>query len=629
MCNRKPVLVVPACEPGRGGGHLIRCTELVHGLRTLDRESFLFLSDNPLTGSLLDISGFNRDWLVDKTGLQTRKWEFIVLDRFRTSPEELSRWAAMAPVIGIDEGGKERDRFEFLIDILPNVSRIKPNISDPSLLPLPENIDHSKKNNHIEHPGRVSRSTPLKMLISFGQEDKAGLGPAVARELAEKNSEGIEIFLLTGRLQTSTPVIRNPLSGIRYMEPIPNLSEHLNEYDLIISHYGLTSFEALYAGIPVMLVSPSSYHAKLAKAAGFFSSGTGKSGAAKLARLLFKKGRVNYLFLDDLKNRCTSLAAKYNLNGPPHHILAELINSFTPEVNRNCPACGAACGSQTVTVTSLARFPERTYRRCNRCGVIFMDRLSPPPIEYDRGYFFEEYQKQYGKTYIEDFPNLTAMAKRRLAVIKSLLPMGRLPVNDGTHTPLLLDIGCAYGPFLAAAREEGFSPRGIDPSQDAVRYVTQALGIPAVQGFFPETGNGEWGIGNREYDVIALWYVIEHFRDCVPVLTEIKKLLKPGGILAFSTPSFSGISGRSSLRRFLENSPADHWTIWSPAKCKRALKTAGFTVKKIIVTGHHPERFPLLGKLARNNTSPLYGLVLVISKIFGLGDTFEVYAVGE
>jgi hypothetical protein len=50
-----------------------------------------------------------------------------------------------------------------------------------------------------------------------------------------------------------------------------------------------------------------------------------------------------------------------------------------------------------------------------------MDRTCTPSFEYGKEYFFEMYQKQYGKTYIEDFPNLIAMSKRRLSVIKSLL----------------------------------------------------------------------------------------------------------------------------------------------------------------------------------------------------------------
>jgi 2-polyprenyl-3-methyl-5-hydroxy-6-metoxy-1,4-benzoquinol methylase len=195
--------------------------------------------------------------------------------------------------------------------------------------------------------------------------------------------------------------------------------------------------------------------------------------------------------------------------------------------------------------------------------------------------------------------------------------------SDIELKPRLLDIGCAYGPFLAAAREEGFSPAGIDPAEDAVWYVQKELGIPAIQGFFPDPRSP---IPDPCYNVITLWYVIEHFRDCVPALGEIRKILKPGGILAFSTPSFSGISGRRNLKRFLEHSPADHFTVWSPKMCRRALLLAGFKVKKIVVCGHHPKRFPLLGEFAKCKKSPLYWLLLAISRIFGLGDTFEVYA---
>ncbi|MDR1839262.1 MAG: class I SAM-dependent methyltransferase [Treponema sp.] len=209
------------------------------------------------------------------------------------------------------------------------------------------------------------------------------------------------------------------------------------------------------------------------------------------------------------------------------------------------------------------------------------------------------------------------MAKRRLAVIKKIYK----PQN--TQKPQsLLDIGCAYGPFLAAASEEGFSPFGIDPAQDAVRYVQKELGIPASCGFFPDCGFPS----SPPYDAITLWYVIEHFKDCAPVLAEIRKVLKDGGILAFSTPSFSGISGRASLRRFLSASPQDHFTVWSPKTCKKALALTGFKVKKTVISGHHPERFPLLGKFAKNKNGVLYILLLAISRIFGLGDTFEVYA---
>jgi hypothetical protein len=73
----------------------------------------------------------------------------------------------------------------------------------------------------------------------------------------------------------------------------------------------------------------------------------------------------------------------------------------------------------------------------------------------------------------------------------------------------------------------------------------------------------------------------------------------------------------------LEKSPADHWTVWDARRVKKVLRRFGFAVKKIIVTGHHPERFPLCSGL---RGGLVYSAALFLSRLFGLGDTFEVYA---
>jgi len=623
--NTKPILVAPAYEPGRGGGHLIRCMALVNGLRALGRDSWLFLPTSAYMDDFFDTMRFDRNWLVDENNMPNIQWECIILDRFQTPTEEFARWTRLAPVIGIDEGGIHRDSFDFLIDILPGTHRSSPNIADPSLLPL-----LPKK----PIPRGSTPDAPFKVLISFGQEDAAGLGLAAAKTLAAINSNA-EITLLRGAKNIEQRTNKKDSSPVyKILEAIPNLYEYLHEYNLIITHYGITAFEALYAGVPVILASPGAYHEKLAKKAGFYSLGIGKITAKKLERLLFHRGEINRLFIHKLNNRRAALALKYNLDHAPRQSLAEFINGITPNVSRNCPVCGSAPHG-SARAHCAVRFPERSFRRCKSCGIINMSRTNPPPIEYGKKYFYEQYQQQYGKTYLEDFPHLKTMGKRRLAVIKKMMNGGKLGTGesdsndaDNSNAPLLLDIGCAYGPFLEAAQEKGFSPRGIDPAEDAIHYVTQTLGIPAVQGFFPDP-QSPVPSPQSPYSVVTLWYVIEHFRDCVPVLAEIRKLLKRGGILAFATPSFSGISGRASLKRFLKHNPADHWTIWSPSVCAKALKIAGFTVKKIINTGHHPERFPLLGIFARGKKSPLHRPLRAISKIFSLGDTFEVYAVKD
>ena len=55
----------------------------------------------------------------------------------------------------------------------------------------------------------------------------------------------------------------------------------------------------------------------------------------------------------------------------------------------------------------------------------------------------------------------------------------------------LFDIGCAYGPFLAAASESSFNTFGTDISDDAISYVQSKLKMPAVCSAFPDIDTAE------------------------------------------------------------------------------------------------------------------------------------------
>jgi hypothetical protein len=131
-----------------------------------------------------------------------------------------------------------------------------------------------------------------------------------------------------------------------------------------------------------------------------------------------------------------------------------------------------------------------------------------------------------------------------------------------------------------------------------------------------------------------MWYVIEHFEDMGKALRKAASLLRAGGILALSTPSLEGASGRFDRKNFFARSPEDHFTLWEPSRTRAMLKAYGFRVERIRSTGHHPERLPGLRFLAsREGRKPLGGLLAgagrLISRAFALGDTFEIYAIRE
>ena len=162
-----------------------------------------------------------------------------------------------------------------------------------------------------------------------------------------------------------------------------------------------------------------------------------------------------------------------------------------------------------------------------------------------------------------------------------------------------------------------------------MEHVGNTLGIRAHAAAFPVCSPREF-FGLDAFSVVTMWYVIEHFQDLPAVLARVGELLVRGGVFAFSTPNASGISARKNFREFLSRSPRDHFTLWEPEKVGKLLQAYGFRLKKLRITGHHPERFPVLGKFTAGTGSGskfLYRLILMISLLFGLGDTFEAYTV--
>jgi 2-polyprenyl-3-methyl-5-hydroxy-6-metoxy-1,4-benzoquinol methylase len=374
--------------------------------------------------------------------------------------------------------------------------------------------------------------------------------------------------------------------GVRRIRASGDLRERLSEYDCLIGSFGLTSLEALIAGTPVITVNPSRYHARLSGAAGIPSAGTGRPRGRALA------GRLDTF--DELKSACRRAA----------ETLLEGIESASPLSDLNpakarCPGCGS------LKSRVSGRDPARTFYRCRGCGLEYQQRWLPDTTVYDESYFLEDYRRQYGRSYLEDFAHIKAMGKERLRRIRVRRP----------H-PELLDVGCAYGPFLAAAAEEGFRVEGIEPSAAAASWAANTLQVPVhaerLESFMERNRERSW-------DVVTLWYVIEHFPDLDETLALLSRMVRPGGVLAMSTPNAAGISARRDPPGFHAASPADHYTLLTPASVRRLLGRHGFEIESFRSTGLHSDRFPA-------PVRTLWPLAAPAARALLLGDTFEIYA---
>ncbi len=579
-----------------GSGHLRRCFDTARDMEIpasliIDDELPDALLPGDWSGVIPDFPGstsvlLTSDALKDNSFFDAGR-TLAVFDRRQSTEADILLWAEKFTPVLLDDDGQARIFAPFVLDSIPGPRGSDANEASPSWLNLPP---RGQKPN----PGGL-------ILLSFGGADPAGITAPLAQILLKTGipASRIHLTLPPGVLPDSLP------RGVNILDSSGNLKNQLKNYGMVFCSYGLTAWEAVAAGCAVITADPTDYHAFLSKAAGF--PGIGRMGGR--SGWQFGKNRKKLLklldFPESLVKSAEKLASMVELRSKGS--LSSLLDSLEAPESR-CLACGK------VLPPVIARFPRQSYYRCPDCGITGLYRFGKvPEDEYGADYFQAEYQNQYGKSYLEDFQNIKAMGVSRLEIIS------RRGKKDGS----LLDIGCAFGPFLEAAREAGYQPHGIDISPDAVAYVRDNLGIPAVSAAFPGDFT-ERMFSSKRFDIITLWYVIEHFTDLKAVFAALNSLLEANGVLALSTPNGAGISARRSLKSFLRKSPADHYSIWTPETAVELLSRYGFKVYQIKVTGHHPERFGIFPK------SRLFKSFLgLISRLFALGDTFEVYAVKE
>ena len=109
----------------------------------------------------------------------------------------------------------------------------------------------------------------------------------------------------------------------------------------------------------------------------------------------------------------------------------------------------------------------------------------------------------------------------------------------------VLDVGCAGGAFLVAAREFGFGVTGIEPARWMAAYGRENYQLDIRDGIL-EAGVFEEG----SFDVITLWDVIEHLPQPLETLEIVRSLLKPGGVLLVNYPDIGTLAARTLGRRW-------------------------------------------------------------------------------
>lgn len=163
------------------------------------------------------------------------------------------------------------------------------------------------------------------------------------------------------------------------------------------------------------------------------------------------------------------------------------------------------------------------WRRCPECG---LHVLSPrPTLGTIADYYPSHYAAYRGAIDRERSPLMRW--KRRRNLLPSVNAVSAYFAQPGT----LLDVGCATGNYLAEMRRRGWQVHGVEIQPEAAAYAREALQLDVFTG---DLLDAPFAAGS--FDAITLWDVLEHTHNPLAILRATRRLLKPGGIVAFSIP---------------------------------------------------------------------------------------------
>ena len=182
---------------------------------------------------------------------------------------------------------------------------------------------------------------------------------------------------------------------------------------------------------------------------------------------------------------------------------------------------------------------------------------------------------------------------RWVRTLKNLVP-GRLKWFDRQidwKGKPVLDLGCAGGFMAEAIAARGAIVTGIDPAMGVIEAARRHARTEGLQISY-DVGVGEMlPYIDASFDVVVCVDVLEHVADLEKVLSEITRVLRPGGLFLFDTinrnliAQFVTITIAEDLLRLLPRGTHDPSMFIKPGELHRALRRAGLVPGKMTGLG--------------------------------------------
>lgn len=231
------------------------------------------------------------------------------------------------------------------------------------------------------------------------------------------------------------------------------------------------------------------------------------------------------------------------------------------------------CGADDYTVLFPKGYAQlHRIVKCNRCSLMYAN-----PQESVDADMFEDASKQPNldtpgyQRYLEKQHVQIADNRKVLEKLNELFP----------QRGKLLEIGSYLGIFLDRIRAAGWDVTGLEPVAFPAKYARENFGLKIIEDILPNAG-----FPDAAFDSVVMLHVIEHLPDPAEMVREIRRIMRPGGVLVVETPRFDSLMFKMLGRRERSLSNCDgHIYFFTVPSLSQLLEKNGFEVIRTDLVG--------------------------------------------
>lgn len=246
-----------------------------------------------------------------------------------------------------------------------------------------------------------------------------------------------------------------------------------------------------------------------------------------------------------------------------------------------CPACESSHVKDAFIKGGFK------HRRCQLCGLIFLDPYPPREIR-DRLYAGQYYTK------IREFYELPrareGLGSGEFSAPRDILEEVIENATRGKAQGSWLDVGGGLGAFAGFVKERRpkWSVALNDDNPISVKLAHELFGLEIIP-----TSPQEIIAQGRRFDIVSSVAVLEHIPEPIEFLETYARLLKPGGTLVVIIPQFTPLNAAVSKAASPNATPPFHTSLFDETSFRLLLeRLKGFF--DVVIEQRGPAAFSLL-----------------------------------